>query len=77
MSLLTYTDVRPWARSIKSAILTGQMPPWKPVNSHGVFKGERSLTADAAARAGEDDSFHGMRLVLPSPDSVVLVDCRN
>jgi hypothetical protein len=44
MSFMTYADVRPWARSIKSAILTGQMPPWKPVDAHGVFKGERSLT---------------------------------
>ncbi len=45
MSFLTYADVRPWARSIKSAVLTGQMPPWKPVDAHGIFKGERSLTA--------------------------------
>ncbi len=44
MSFLTYTDVRPWAKAIKAAVLTGQMPPWKPVNAHGVFKGERSLT---------------------------------
>jgi hypothetical protein len=22
------------------------MPPWKPVNAHGVFEGERRLTAD-------------------------------
>src|SRR5947209_19629277 len=44
MSLLTYADVRPWARGIRSAVLLGQMPPWKPAAAHGVFKGERSLT---------------------------------
>src|SRR6516225_785387 len=43
-SLLTYTDARPWARAIKDAVLLKTMPPWKPVNSHGVFSGERSLT---------------------------------
>ena len=43
-SLLTYTDARPWARAIKDAVLLKTMPPWKPVNSHGVFSGDRSLT---------------------------------
>src|ERR1051325_4219922 len=28
-SLLTYTDARPWARAIKTAVLTQQMPPWQ------------------------------------------------
>ena len=44
-SLLTYSDARPWARAIKDAVLLKVMPPWKPVDSHGVFEGERSLTA--------------------------------
>ena len=29
MSLLTYKDVRPWARSIKERVATRQMPPWR------------------------------------------------
>jgi hypothetical protein len=28
MPLLTYQEVRPWARSIKEAVLTRKMPPW-------------------------------------------------
>src|SRR5215813_7693852 len=28
MSLLTYEDARPWARSIKSRVSQRQMPPW-------------------------------------------------
>ena len=28
MSLLTYQDVRPWARSIKQRIVDREMPPW-------------------------------------------------
>jgi hypothetical protein len=43
-SLLTYADARPWARAIKDQVILKTMPPWKAVNSHGVFSGERSLT---------------------------------
>src|SRR3954469_16281642 len=28
MSLLTYQDVRPWAKSIKQRVVERQMPPW-------------------------------------------------
>src|SRR5262245_38301605 len=28
MSLLTYQDARPWARSIKAKVTTREMPPW-------------------------------------------------
>jgi hypothetical protein len=28
MSLLTYQEVRPWARSIKQRVTERQMPPW-------------------------------------------------
>ena len=28
MSLQTYAEVRPWARSIKNRVETRQMPPW-------------------------------------------------
>ena len=29
MSLMTYGEVRPWARSIKLRVSTGEMPPWQ------------------------------------------------
>jgi mono/diheme cytochrome c family protein len=28
MSLLTYDEARPWAKSIKQAVITRKMPPW-------------------------------------------------
>src|SRR5919109_475510 len=28
MSLLSYEDVRPWARAIKSKVVAREMPPW-------------------------------------------------
>src|SRR5438067_1239519 len=43
-SLMTYTDARPWAASIRREVVLKTMPPWKPVGSHGKFEGERSLT---------------------------------
>src|SRR5437667_12898298 len=44
LSLLTYVDARSHAFEILNAVQTRQMPPWKPVNAHGVFRGERYLT---------------------------------
>ena len=28
MSLMTYQEVRPWAKSIKQRVVERQMPPW-------------------------------------------------
>src|SRR3989441_10121283 len=46
MSLITYEDARPWARSIKQRVITRQMPPWHIDMSVGVhdFKNDMSLT---------------------------------
>ena len=46
MSLRTYEDARPWARSIKNRVSTRQMPPWHLNRSVGVqeFKNDMSLT---------------------------------
>src|SRR5207244_12006970 len=48
MSLITYQDARPWARSIKERVATRQMPPWHIDPSVGVqkFKNDMSLSAD-------------------------------
>ena len=34
MSLITYRDVRPWARAIKDTVLSGEMPPWLAAPKH-------------------------------------------
>jgi hypothetical protein len=46
MSLITFQEVRPWARSIKERVVTRQMPPWHIDQSVGVqrFKNDMSLT---------------------------------
>jgi hypothetical protein len=46
MSLITFEETRPWARSIKSRVETRQMPPWHIDRSVGVqkFKNDMSLT---------------------------------
>src|ERR1700758_862372 len=44
MSLLTYTDARPWAKAIKSAVTSGKMPPWFADPNYGHFKNNRTLT---------------------------------
>ena len=46
MSLQTYAESRPWARSIKNRVETRQMPPWHIDKSVGIqtFQNDRSLT---------------------------------
>ncbi len=45
MSLLTYEEVRPWAKSIRDEVNDGTMPPWHADAPHGSFLNERRLTA--------------------------------
>jgi len=44
MSLLTYGEVRPWAKAILREVSTGAMPPWHADAPHGTFRNERGLT---------------------------------
>ena len=48
MSLVTYQDVRPWARSIRTQVASRTMPPWHMDKTIGIqkFKNDRSLTDD-------------------------------
>jgi hypothetical protein len=62
MSLMTYREARPWAKAIKSAVLTRTMPPWFADPHYGKFSGDPSLSAseigvltawaDGGAKAG-------------------------
>jgi hypothetical protein len=64
MSFLTYESTRPWAKAIKLAVLTHQMPPWPPDPRYGHFRNERHLEpeeirtliawVDGGAVRGED-----------------------
>jgi mono/diheme cytochrome c family protein len=44
MSLLTYKDVRPWAKAIATRVSAGTMPPWHADPSTGVFLNDRRLS---------------------------------
>jgi hypothetical protein len=44
MSLLTYKDARPWAKSIREKVLDGTMPPWHADPHYGSFKNDRRLS---------------------------------
>jgi len=47
MSLMTYQEVRPWAKSIAKTVQARNMPPWKAAPEFtGQFKHERVLTDD-------------------------------
>ena len=51
MSLVSYSDVRPWARSIKNRTMAGEMPPWFIDKNIGIqhFKDDPSLSREEIA----------------------------
>ena len=44
MSLLTYENARPWAKSIREKVAVGSMPPWHATQPHGTFENDRRLS---------------------------------
>jgi len=44
MSLLTYTDARPWAKAMKAAVLVKKMPPWFADPMYGHFANDKRLS---------------------------------
>src|SRR5712671_1090211 len=63
MSFLTYESTRPWAKAIKTAVLSRQMPPWFADPHYGEFRNAPKLTqsdintlaawVDSGAREGD------------------------
>src|SRR6202162_1056639 len=51
MSLVTYEETRPWAKSIKERVVTRQMPPWHLDKTVGIqqFQNDRSLSDEQVA----------------------------
>jgi len=57
MSLLTYSDARPWAKAIKTAVVNKKMPPWFADPRYGHFANQRTLSdADINTLAAWVDS---------------------
>src|SRR4030095_9855869 len=76
MSLITYQDARPWARSIKERVATRQMPPWHIDRTVGVqkFKNDMSLTdeqVDTIVRWVDGGALQGDPKDLPKAKALV------
>src|SRR6266487_952913 len=72
MSLITFQDARPWARSIKERVAARQMPPWHIDRSVGVqkFKNDMSLTdeqVDTIVKWVDGGALQGDPKDLPAP----------
>ena len=72
MSLVTYQEARPWARSIRDRVSTRQMPPWHVDRTVGIaeFKNDRSLTdaeIDIIVRWVDGGAPRGNPADLPPP----------
>ena len=90
MSLQSYDEVRPWARSIAKNVADRAMPPWHAVDGAGAFANDRSLSqteidtivnwVQAGAPAGdlaqspEPPSFPEGEWQLGEPDKIVTFD---
>jgi mono/diheme cytochrome c family protein len=76
MSLVSYKEARPWARSIKDRVMRRQMPPWHIDQSVGVqeFKNDLSLSdaqIDAIVRWVDAGAPEGDPRDLPPPKKLV------
>ncbi|HYV03960.1 MAG TPA: cytochrome c, partial [Blastocatellia bacterium] len=43
MSLMSFKESRPWARSIKEKVISREMPPWSPDPKYGEFSNDHRL----------------------------------
>ena len=46
MSFLSFEETRPWAQSIREAVIRGAMPPWHADPAHGEFANDRRLSPE-------------------------------
>ncbi|MGH9204457.1 MAG: hypothetical protein ACRD2A_24785, partial [Vicinamibacterales bacterium] len=70
MSLMTYDEVRPWARSIKSKVVKREMPPWGIGKTTLKFSNDRQMTQqeiDTVVSWVDSGAPMGTPSDLPSP----------
>src|SRR5207244_12624432 len=46
MTLMSYKEVRPWARAIKERGIKGEMRPWRADGGFGEFRNDRRLAPE-------------------------------
>jgi hypothetical protein len=72
MSLMTYSEARPWARSIKERVVRRDMPPWHLDKTVGIrqYKNDRSLSdedIETIARWVDNGAPQGRPADMPPP----------
>ncbi|HYL34461.1 MAG TPA: thiol-disulfide isomerase [Bryobacteraceae bacterium] len=70
MSLLTYSEARPWAKAIKQAVLTRKMPPWFADETVGHFRNDRTLRQeeiDTLVKWADGGAIEGNPKDAPAP----------
>ena len=70
MSLITYNDARPWAKSIATHVANGTMPPWHADPAHGEFLNDRRLSdadRDTIVKWASGGAPEGNKADLPAP----------
>src|SRR5580693_7781371 len=53
MSFLTYESTRPWAKAIRTAVITRKMPPWPADSRYGHFLNDHTLNQYEIDRLAE------------------------
>jgi hypothetical protein len=70
MPLITYEEVRPWAKAIRDEVLERRMPPWDAVKGVGDFRDDQSLSQpeiDMLVGWVEGGAPEGNPVYLPQP----------
>ncbi len=70
MTLVTYEETRPWAKSIREAVLLRKMPPWFADEAHSHFANNRALSQkqiDILTNWADQGAPEGKRVDAPAP----------
>jgi hypothetical protein len=73
-SVLSYRDVRPWARSIKEKVVTREMPPWHADPRYGEFSNDARLSSkdiDTLSAWVDQGAREGDQKDLPAPPDYI------
>ncbi|MEW6125518.1 MAG: cytochrome c [Acidobacteriota bacterium] len=70
MSLITYKEIRPWAKSIREKLIAKEMPPWHADPQHGSWANDRRMAQkdiDTIVRWIDSGAKEGNPKNLPPP----------
>ena len=68
MPLVSFSDARPWAKSIATQVANGTMPPWHADPAHGTFLNDRRLSdkdRDTIAKWASNGAPEGNKADMP------------